>query len=94
LKKVEVRFRQENEPAIIKTFIFVNDYDSGSSCACGITDGTVAAGQYALRSMTFDCGACEYENSWDVNMQLTRFLTTETDDTDGKTTIKMISAYD
>jgi hypothetical protein len=88
LDKVEVRLRQESEAATIATYVIVHDYDFFNFCTCAAMSNSVPPNTWVSRSMGFDCGACSYADSWALNLGMWRR------NSDGKTTIKLITAHD
>lgn len=88
IDQVNVRVAQELTSGSVWTALNVHDINSASVCGCGQTSGTIAAGGYSNRKMTFDCGACSYDMDWAVAVNVDKYSP------DGEMLIKLISVYD
>jgi hypothetical protein len=90
IAEVNVRLGQEVAAATVATLLKVHDVDTTSWCGCGQTSGSMAAGAFSNRKMSFDCESCSYDEDWAVVLRVER----EGNDEDGETMIKLISVYD
>ena len=87
LDQINLRLRQEDTSATVATFIRVHDHDAASSCTCGSATGSMAAGTFAQRAMTFDCGSCAFGTDWGAAVDVIRTGA-------GTTQLRLVSVYD
>ena len=90
IAQVNVRIGQETASATVRTYLQVHDIETSSSCTCGQTSGTMAAGTFSNRKMSFDCGTCSYDEDWAVVVHIEQSGAND----EAETMIKLISVYD